>query len=221
MNAITETTMAVLSPLEQLWYGLIEILPGIAGALIVGILGYFLGLILGAIVHKLLDKAGFDKALQKANVGKFVKGHSMSEICGALLKWYIFVVFLSSAVNLINLRPLSAVLDDLVRWLPNLILGVVVMIIGLIAAEFIYERISHAHKIKGVRTIALFVKMIVIVFVAIIALEQIGIRIGLAREAFLIILASFGLGVAIALGMGFGFALKNEAGKWIKELKKI
>ena len=106
---ITETTRAVLSPLESLWYSFVMILPQIVGALIVAIIGYFVGMILGLVVHKLLHKAGLDTALQKANIGKFLGNHSLSSIVGSLLKWFVFALFLSSAVNIISLDRKSVV----------------------------------------------------------------------------------------------------------------
>ena len=218
---ITETTRAVLSPLESLWYSFVMILPQIVGALIVAIIGYFVGMILGLVVHKLLHKAGLDTALQKANIGKFLGNHSLSSIVGSLLKWFVFALFLSSAVNIISLQPLADVLQRLVYWLPQLIIGIIVMVTGLIGAEFIYERVSHAKKIKGIHTVAVGTKVITIIFAAIIALEQIGIRISIAREAFLIILASLGLGFAIAIGIGFGNVVKKDATSWLSAIKKL
>lgn len=220
-SIITETTLAVMNPLASIWQSIVDLAPSLLGALIVSILGYFIGLLVGVVVHKLLDKAGFDKAMKKFNIGKHLGGHSISEIIGGVLKWYIFVVFLGSAVELIKLRPLAALLDTFVRWLPNFVLGFVFMVIGLIGAEFIYDRITHAKNIKGVQSTALAVKIMIIIFAALVSLELIGVHITLAKEAFLIVLGSLGLGFAIALGIGFGEAMKQESKAWMKALKKL
>ena len=104
-------------------------------------------------------------------------------------------------------------------WIPNLIVAVIFALIGVVAAEYVANQIRYI-KGKGTDTIAGFARVIILVFVAVIALQQIGINVELAGQTLLIIVAGVMFGLALAFGIGFGLALKEEAKGWIKKGKK-
>jgi hypothetical protein len=63
-------------------------------------------------------------------------------------------------------------------------------------------------------------KTILLAFVFVIALDQIGVNLILLHETYLIILSAAALGCALAVGIGFGLALKDDAKAMIRNVKK-
>ena len=185
VNVLSETTVAILNPLQAIWLKLVEVLPGLIAAVLV--------LIVGSIVAALL---------------------------GELLKWYIIIIFLQAAASLVNLGTLSTLLNSLVMWLPQLLIAVIVMLIGLAAAHYAYLRIGAHTKMKGMRLSAAVLKWVIIIIAGLIALKQIGVEIGILENTFQLVVGALAVGVALALGIGLGLGLKKEAEGFLKEMKK-
>ena len=211
---------SILNPLYALWEGLVKTVPWIVAAIIILLFGYFVALIIGNLLEKLLVKVKLDDwALKKTNMTKVVGAFKLSHFLGLITKWYLFILFLPPAANIVRLRPLAVFFLEVARWIPNVILGVVVALIGFMAADYISLKIK-ATKAKSASIIAAFTKIVIIVFVLLIALDQIGLKVAIAQSSFLIILAGLMLGLALMFGIGFGLGMKEEAKKTIKSIKK-
>jgi len=216
MVFIEETGQALINPMINLWNSFVRIIPGLIGAIIVLIVGYIIGWIVGFAVKKVLHKAKADKLVMKdATLEKVAGNFELSNFLGLIVKWYIFVLFLTPAASLIYLRELSDFLIRAAFWIPNLIAAVLLALIGLLVADYVYTKV-HEIKAKSSAIIATIIKVVIIVFTLIIALSQLGIDVSVAESSFLIILA----GIMLALAIGFGLGLKEEAKSAIKNIKK-
>lgn len=212
---ITETTTALGDMIVNLWNGFVTVLPGLVAGLIVLIVGYIIGALLGYVVRKALDKSKIFNKLLKTNFTKVAGRFDFPAFFGLIVKWYIIILFLNPVATLIKLGELSAFFAFLGFWIPKVIIAVVIGLIGFIAAEYISMKIKEI-KANGTMVIAPVAKIIVLLFTAVIALQQIGLDISIVSNSFLIILA----GIMLALALGFGLALKDEAKGIIKEFKK-
>lgn len=220
MAFLPELTGSIVDPLKALWFGLVKTVPGVIAAIIILLFGYLVAVLLGNLIEKILVKVKLDNfVLKKTNMTKVIGAFKLSHFLGLISKWYLFILFLPPAANVINLKPLALFLTELASWIPNVIAGVVIALIGFMAADYISMKIKDT-KAKSASIVAGFTKTVILVFVLLIALDQIGLRIAIAQSSFLIILAGIMLGVALMIGIGFGLALKDEAKSTIKTLKK-
>ena len=190
----------------------------ILAALIIA-LGYAVSWALHWGVKKALDKAKVDKWLQKNRLDKSIGYASVSELGASLVKWYVFLIFLILATSHLALGQLTNLLLDLVRWLPHVIVAVAIVLFGLILADFISDRMSRA-KGPAIKHLSSITKILVIVFIAVVALQEIGIYLRLAESTFLIVLTGATLAIALAVGIGFGLGFKDEAAQIVKQLRK-
>ncbi|MDD5650121.1 MAG: hypothetical protein PHF86_06865 [Candidatus Nanoarchaeia archaeon] len=211
----------ILNPLVTLWNSFVSMLPGLLAAIIVLIVGYFVAFLLGHGLKLLLEKLGLNKWIYQSVISKAIGHTNVSSFLGEILKWYIFIVFLQVAVDLLQLGTLSALLSTFVMWLPNVIAAVIIVFVGVALAHYIEMRIKSHTKMKGMNISALLAKVVIFFVVAIVALEQIGINVSILENTFLIIIAALGLGIAIAIGIGFGSGLKGSSQKFINNLKKM
>ena len=76
LDSIAATGTLIVSPLLSLYNSFINVFPGIIAAIIVLIIGYFISLGLGKLVHYILDKTGLDRYMEKSKIisGKTVQG---------------------------------------------------------------------------------------------------------------------------------------------------
>lgn len=209
----------LMNPLVGLWNSFVEFLPGLFWAIIWAVIGWFIALFLGKLLEKLLIKLKLDKNVKKAGLTDKLGHLELSHLCGQILKWYVFVVFLGDAVALLKLGTFSALLKSFIFWLPNMILALVIIILGLLLADFVALKLEKT-KLKSVRIVAVLIKVTIMFFVVIMAFKQLGLYVTIAETTFLIILSGVSLALALAVGIGFGFALKDEAKGILKDLKK-
>ena len=219
MAYLESTGQALLDPIASLWNSFILALPGIVAALIVLIIGYLIGYFVGKAITWLIDKGDIKKKLKAAQLSGPLGHMDLGIVAGTLAKWYIFVIFFAASVDLLNLGALSFVLRSFAAWLPSLLLGIVLIVFGLVAADYAQDQMRHSKK-KGLNVAAHFVQIAIIIFFALIALQQVGIDVSLATNTVLIIIGALAFGLSIAFGISLGSALKGEAKEWIKWVKK-
>jgi len=207
----------LLNPLINLWNGFVNILPGLVAAIIILIIGYLIAFIIGHAIKLVLQKLGLDKRLAKAKVSKAIGYTHMSSVIGEIVKWYIFVIFIQAAVDVLSLGTLSTILNEFAMWLPNVIAAVIVVLFGLIFAHYVSIKIEEHSKVKGIKTLSKGLKAVIIFIIAVIALEQIGVDVSILKNGFLLLIA----GVALAIGLAFGLGAKKHAGEAMKKLKGI
>jgi len=221
LDAISTTGSLILNPLISLWNGFVSILPGIIAAIIVLIIGYFVALGIGHAIKVLLEKAGLDSYLERSKFSKQVGHFNASRVLGEIVKWYIFLVFIQAAVELLKLGALSSLLNQFVLWLPNVILAAIIVIFGVSLAHFVSMKVEEHTLTKGVRFFSKLIKIVIYYVVLVIALQQIGVEASILENSFLIVLGAFAIGIAVALGIGLGRAMQPEGREIVKDLKDL
>jgi len=197
----------------------IQVLPGIIAALIVVILGYLIAAIVGWVVEKLLEKSGIDLKLQKVCKTEMLGRVQCSSILGLIVKWYVFIAFLAAAVELVHLGVLTGFLQTVVNWLPNLIVAVLLVLLGLILADYVDKKIQET-RIKGAELVARTLYIAIMLIIGVISLNQIGIDVSLLQNLILLVVGAIAVGVALALGISLGLGLKDDAKKFVKDFKR-
>lgn len=211
-----------LQPFYELWMKFVGVFPSIVVALLLLVIGYFIAYLIGHLVKWLLDKAGLDKHIKSTGFSKEVGHTQLPNLLGELIKWFVFIIFLEVAVDVLNLTQLSLLLDSFVRWLPNVLIAVIVFFAGLALAHYVDMKIAEHTKMKGMKMLSGILKTVILFMVLVIGLKQVGVQVDILENAFLILLAAAGLGFALAMGIGLGLGLRNEAedivSKWKKSL---
>ena len=218
MAFFEDAAFQILSPLVNLWQSFVVVFPGIIAAIIILIIGYFVALLLGHVVRIVLAKLKVDGVLGRVDAPKAISKLRISSILGQLTKWYIFIIFLGSAAEVLTLGALSDLLTRFVLWLPQLIIAILSVFLGLIVAYYVSHIIEKEAKIQGSRAVAGLFRVLVLFIAIIIALEQIGIEVSILENTFLILIGGLALGMAIALGMSFGQNLKEPVNSFLQNL---
>ncbi len=219
LEAITTTGRLILDPFKILFYNLVTLLPAVVLAILVLILGYIVAYFIGYIVKWGIEKS-IGKQLRDANLSKAVGHTNWSSLVGELIKWFVFVIFLNVAVNLLQFDTLSSLLDSFVRWLPNVLFAIIIFFAGIALAHYIDMKISEHTKMKGMRAVTGVIKAVIVFLVVLVALNQIGVNVDILQNTFLILVGALGLGLALALGIGLGLGLREEASDVVKRFKK-
>ena len=219
LDSVSATGTLIVSPLVSLYNSFIRVFPGIIAAIIVLIIGYFISLGIGKLVHYVLDRAGLDRYMEKSKISRAVGNISIDTLIGEVTKWYIFIIFIQAAVDLLNLGTVSLLLNRFVLWLPNVVAAALIIIFGIAVSHVSAIKIEEHSEMKGTRLLTKILKIVIIILVVLIALEQIGIKTAIIENTFLLLVGAIAIGIAIALGIGLGSGLKNESKDIIKHIR--
>jgi hypothetical protein len=61
----------------------------------------------------------------------------MSRIISTALRWFIYIFFITAAVNTLQFTQLAQALTNIWPWIPNLVAFIIILVIGHIIAEFV------------------------------------------------------------------------------------
>ncbi|MEO8325551.1 MAG: hypothetical protein ABI618_06860 [Nitrospirota bacterium] len=204
-------------------------LPKTLGALMLLGLGILLGKIVEAGTSRVLHMIGVDRLLSGTGVLSLLKKigsqKTISQIVGLLGFWLIFLLFLISATEALSLALLSETLTGLVHYLPKIGMATLILVLGLLATNFVRDLISVACDSSGIRQgtiIAQTVYIAATLLVLVTAINELGIDTSLLNQIIVILIAGLIAGAALSFGIGSRSAVKNLiAAHYIQPIVRI
>jgi hypothetical protein len=198
---------------------LIAAIPAIIGALLILAVGWILSGFLARLVSGLLSRAGADRLFAEHGgevYGSRAQSVRPSVIGGELVKWLIRIVFLVGAANVLNLPQVSELLNQVLLWIPNLIVAAIVLLVAPLIARFVRGAIEVGAGRMGFTNAPLLGRIAeaaIVVFAVIVAIDQIGIAADLVNTLFVGIVAA----VSLAVGLAFGLGGRDVAGELTRQ----
>ncbi len=209
----------LVQPVQAFFNQLMGFLPSILGALAILLVGWAIANAIERLVVRVLKAVQLDKLVDTIQLGGVLaKGgirRTFSELIGVLIYWLVMFVVLIAALNAIQLTVAAELLQQVVTFLPNVVAAVFIVIVGTLIATFLATTVRTAASNAGLTQAHLLgqlVQGIVIVFVAVAAMQQ--LKIQFVGEVFLIILGAVSFGLALAFGLG----CKDLAGRWVSSV---
>ncbi len=203
---------AVTNSLSQI----IAFVPTIILAILLLGLGYLLAKVVSIGTIRFLQLVGFDKLINRTAVQTLLERsgtkQKISEILGMIGFWIIFLVFLIKASDTLGLSMASDALTGLANYIPKIGIAVLVLIIGLIAANFVRELITMTCSSAGIThgtMVAQAVYVAVVLLIVVTAIDVLGIDTQLLNNTIVILLAGLIGGAALSFGLGSRNAVAN------------
>lgn len=196
-----------------------QAIPSLLTAVLIIILGWFVGVILKKVVSVLLNSLKLDDWAKDHGVDKAVGGVPLSGVVGSFVKWYTVLFFLIQAANWVQLVTIQSALIEIAKYLPILLSAAAIVVVGLIVSKMVRNKID-ATGFKKKKTLAALVQWIIIYLAVILGLKNAGFDVAILEMAFLIALSAFVLLIAIIVGISFGMSFKQEAQELMQGVKK-
>src|SRR3989338_4760131 len=213
--------VVLLEPAKTVLSQISQFLVNVLLVVVILIIGWIIAKIIKTLVTRLLraikldqlsDSIDLDNILAKGGIS-----YSLSELLGAICYWLALLITFVVAVNAICLTVAADLLNRVVLYVPNIIAAVFILILGMFVATLLSNIVKTAANNAGVsqaKVLGKVVEAVVIIFAAVITLEQLGIAAKIIELTITVVLASLGLGAALAFGLG----CRDLAAKCISEL---
>jgi small-conductance mechanosensitive channel len=193
----------LLGPLQNALSTFLSYIPQLIGAIVILIIGYIVAKVLQAVVGRVLQAIGFDGWTEKGGIKQFFDRAETNQtphsILGKLVFWFVFIIALTMAADALGIPQVSAVLAQLIAFIPSIIAAILILILAALLANFVSGIVRGA---TGSNVLASVAQYAIIVYAVFAALTQLGIAVQLTANTFLIVLGAVALAAAIAFGLG-------------------
>jgi len=192
---------------QQTLDNIFSYLPNIIGFLVILIIGYLIAKIIKKIVNKAAERFKLDQTLERSKAGQWVEkvspGGKPSRIIGGLVFWIIFLYALTAAIGALQIPSVTAFMNQVLAYLPNVIAAVLIFVIaaavaGAIAA-LVQKTMGDTPTGKLVETIVPAVIMAIAVFMI---LSQLSIAPAIVQITYTALIGMLALAGALAFGLG-------------------
>lgn len=184
-------------------------LPKALLAVAIAIAGWLVAKAIRFAVVKALRSINFHILTERARIDAFLQmGGSTADttaVLGMMVYWLTIIATLILACNSLGLTYITDLLSRIALFVPRVILAVVILAFGAYFANFIEGSVSlHGRNVgfDDAPLLGRLTRYAVLLFVVLIALDQLGIGGDIIRQSFLIILGGIVLALALAFGLG-------------------
>lgn len=191
---------------RDLWMGIVTYVPNLIVAIIIFVLGWIVGTIVGRGIEQLFRSIRVDEALKKTGADEVVHRGGINlnsgAFVGGLIKWFIILVFLIASFDVLGLYQVNEFLQGVVlTYLPKVIVAVLVLLVAGVLGDTMQKVVSASARAAGIRSAGMLgaiTRWVIWVFAFLVALSHLGIAAPFFQTLF--------TGVVIALSLGFGLA---------------
>jgi hypothetical protein len=210
MNIWTTWGDVFNASLQNLWWGFVQFTPKLLLAIIFFVVGWVLGSLISRAFEQVFGALKIDGLFRSLGVDNFFRKAGMNfnsgYFVGQVVKWFVIIIFLLPSLNLLGLDSIAFFLkDDVLGFLPRVVVAAFVLIIATMVADFLSKTVmagARAMNLKSTNMLGSLVKYTVWVFAFIIALGQLGVAEGYMNTLFAGIIGMIALGGALAFGLG-------------------
>jgi hypothetical protein len=203
--------------LESMWAYIVAYLPQVLGAILILLVGWIVAKLLEQGTEVLLEKTRFDMAVDRGGIRAALArtGSKLdpSSLVARLVFWTVFLVTILMASNALGLTAVANMFERLVAYIPNVIVAVLIIVVGMVIGEFVKDLIlASVGSMSGVHPVAHVAKVAILTLAVFMALDQLGIARNIVTTAFTLILGA----AALAAGLAFGLGNRELAGEYMR-----
>jgi small-conductance mechanosensitive channel len=202
----------ILQGLEQVYSNLgrmiAEFLPRFLVMLIIIAIGLLVALILKQILRAVLRLTKLDRVSEAAgatNVLRMAHLPPMTEVLSRSFFWVTWLCFILVGLSVLNISSLQEQISRLLRFLPEVLVAILVLFLGVAIANFLSRAALLAAVNAGhasARILSWAIRFVILILAISMALEELGLARQTVISAFSIVFGATMLGLALAFGLG-------------------
>lgn len=211
----------IIGGIQQMANETLSWLPNLVAAIIILIIGWIVGRLLGKGVAALLDRLGVDDAFARTSIGKAIERQyggsgtrGIVEFFDLIVRWFIYLIAILAAANALNLAFLTGLVGQIVAYLPNIAIFVILLIVGFIVIDWFanfLRNLGAAQRISMMGPIITVIQAFLYFVLVILALQQLMIDLTIIYIFITPLAWGVGLGIGAAIAIIIGFGLRDRA----------
>jgi len=218
----TWTEVLALS-FQNLWVGVVGFVPNLVIAIIILILGWLVGALFGRAIWQVFKSLKVDDALRRAGFDSFLRRGGIDldsgAFVGGLVKWFVIVMFLIAALDVLGLSQVNLFLQEVVLgYLPQVLAAALVLLAAGVIGDVTGRVVVTGARTAGIDSahfVGVVAKWAIWIFAILVALSQLGIAVAFSQTLFTGVV----IAVSLALGLSFGLGGQETASRFIEKIR--
>lgn len=216
MNIITDSLFNLISSSLLV---ISAFIPKLLAGLLILLIGVVIASLIRDVIKIVFKYVKLEQWMEAAGLAKSSEMKIWPNLLAELARWTIIFIFLMSAIESWGVPKVGDVLNQLLLFLPNVFIAVIIGWIGLVTGRFASDIVRHGiNGVGGKEAIILgnVAKYSIIFFTTLIILSQLGVAAELVKILFTGIIGM----LALAFGLSFGLGGQHEAKNILEKLRK-
>ena len=192
---------AISEPATNMVNQIFGFIPYLFAAIILMIFGIFFANLVSKLLESILAGTGMDERVHKALPER--ENHkytAASKVIATVVKIVIDIIFIVSAVKILNIEVLTSVGTAVIAYLPQVVAALAVLIIAWFVCGWVEKLILKGN--AEAKHVAFASKLGIMTLAIFMALSQLGIAPKIVNTLFIVFVSAIGIAVAIAFGIG-------------------
>ena len=197
-----------------------EFVPKLVLFLIILVVGIIVAKAIGKALNALLEKVGFDRAVERGGVKKALQNSKMdaSDVVAKLIYYTLMLFVLQLAFGVFGPNPISDLITQVITFLPSLIVAIIILVVAAAIAAAVKTLVEGT--LGGLsygKALANGASIFILFLGIVAALNQVGVATTVTTPVLITILAT--IGGVIVVGVGGGL-IKPMQQRWEGYLTK-
>lgn len=203
------------------WDAVITFVPKLVIFLVILLVGWLIAKAVSKAVSLILDKVGFNHLIQRSGMGRFFSpSFGPAELIIKIVYYAILLIALQLALDAFGPNAISDLVNDIVAWLPDAVVAIIIIVIAAAIANAVREVVSGA--LGGLSyggTLGKLAAAFVIALGVIAALNQIGIGTTVTLPVLVAVLGTIGGILVVGVGGGLIGPMRQRWEGWLHTME--
>jgi hypothetical protein len=193
---------------QNLFHMIAEFLPRLVVMLVIILSGLLVAYALKYVVRGILRLSKLDRLSEEAGASRVLRMAalpSMTEVLSRSIFWITLLGFVLNGISILNIAGLQEQISRLLRLLPEIVVAILILFLGLVIANFLSRAALLAAVNAGYaspKMVSWSIRFGIWILAIAMALDELGVARQTVIAAFSIVFGAFMLGLAIAFGLG-------------------
>jgi Mechanosensitive ion channel, conserved TM helix len=223
--------MAATPPLAVDWQGgvsdawttIATFVPKLVFFGVVLVVGYFLAKILARVVNGVLERVGFDNAVERGGIKQALarSKYDASDIVAKLVKYTVMLFTLVIAFNVFGPNPISTLLQQVIAYIPRIIVAIIIIVVASAIAKVVKDLIANTLGGLSYGNVLATIASVFIMFLGIVAaLNEVGVATAVTTPVLITILATIGGVIVVGAGGGLIRPMQSRWESWLNTAER-
>jgi hypothetical protein len=207
-------TDSITVAIQQAWSNFLDgiqaVLPRILAMISIILAGWIAAFLLGFLTRRILGWLKFNAFAKRIGAADLLQKTELPAadlLTARLVFWLVWIGFFMSGAEALGMTGVHELLVGFSAFLPRLGSALIILVVGLLFANFAWRATLLAAvnaQVRSARFLSGTVRFLVVLLTIAMALDQIAVARTVVVTAFAITFGAVMLGLAIALGLGGG-----------------
>ena len=201
------------------WSTVATFVPKLVFFFIILLVGWFVAKALAKLTDTVLERVGFDRAVERGGIKQALakSKYDASDIVAKLVKYAILLFTLVIAFNVFGPNPISDLLQDVIAFLPRLIVAIVIIVVASAIAKVVKDLVSSMLGGLSYGNMLANIASVFILFLGVVAaLNQVGVATSVTTPVLVTILATIGGVIVVGVGGGLIRPMQSRWESWLQ-----